>query len=442
MESFFYAVVTVVPMLGVLILVHEFGHFAAAKLFGVRVEVFSIGFGKRLCGFRVGETDYRISALPFGGYVKMTGENPSDEHTGGTEEFVSHPRWQRLIIALAGPFMNAVLAIALLTGVFMVHYEHDLYLDQPAVIGWVMPNSAAAKAGIEPGDRIVEINHIQNPDWDDVRNKVLINANQTIHLVIDRNGERLTKTITPELVGQEGVGDAGLVPQQPLTVTILEDNMPGHKVLQLGDEIVGVDGMTVRSTAALRDHLQQTKDKTVTLAVVRHGQQLSIPVKPAFDSERNEYRIGFGSNPQHVDKLPFAEAFQRSMDQNKKNSLLIVEIMKKLVERKVSIKQMSGPIGIARVSGEIVRQDGFTSLLAFMSLISINLAIFNLLPIPILDGGLVLLLLIEALMRRDINEAIKLRIYQAAAVCLMIFASLVIFNDVMKLLPGLARHLQ
>src|SRR6516165_4897191 len=132
MVSFFYAVVTVVPMLGILILVHEFGHFATAKFFGVRVEVFSIGFGKRLCGFRIGETDYRVSALPFGGYVKMTGENPSDEHTGGAEEFVSHPRWQRLIIALAGPFMNAVLAVALLTGVYMVHYEHDLYLDQPA----------------------------------------------------------------------------------------------------------------------------------------------------------------------------------------------------------------------------------------------------------------------------------------------------------------------
>src|SRR5271168_1783433 len=154
MNSFLIAVASMAVVLGIMILVHEFGHYAAAKLFGVRVDVFSIGFGKRLVGFRRGETDYRISALPLGGYVKMAGENPLESRSGAPDEFMSHPRWQRFVIAFAGPAMNILLAIALLTGVFMVHYERPQFLDQPAVIGWVVENSPAAKAGIEQGDRI------------------------------------------------------------------------------------------------------------------------------------------------------------------------------------------------------------------------------------------------------------------------------------------------
>src|ERR1700678_50066 len=157
MASFFIAVISMAVVLGFMILIHEFGHFAAAKAFGVRVHVFSIGFGKRLVGFRRGETDYRISALPLGGYVKMAGENPLEARTGATDEFMSHPRWQRFVIAIAGPAMNILLAIGLLTVVFMVHYERPDFFDKPAEIGWVVDNSPAAKAGIEQGDRIVRI---------------------------------------------------------------------------------------------------------------------------------------------------------------------------------------------------------------------------------------------------------------------------------------------
>src|SRR5499425_1036316 len=149
-------------VLGVLVFVHEFGHYAAAKLFGVRVEVFSLGFGKRLWGFRRGDTDYRVSALPLGGYVKMSGENPMESRTGDAGEFTSHPRWQRFLIAIAGPAMNELLAIVTLTGVFMFHYERPAYLDQPAVIGWIAPDSPAQKAGLQPGDRIVRIQGIDN----------------------------------------------------------------------------------------------------------------------------------------------------------------------------------------------------------------------------------------------------------------------------------------
>src|SRR6516225_9562679 len=198
MESFLIAVASMAVVLGIMILVHELGHFAAAKFFGVRVDVFSIGFGKRLIGFRRGETDYRISALPLGGYVKMAGENPLEARSGAPDEFMSHPRWQRFVIAVAGPAMNILLAIALLTGVFMVRYEHPIYLDQPAVIGWVRENSPAAKSGVQQGDRIVRIEGVQNPTWEDVILKVVTSPKQPVDVAIQRDNQILEKKIQPD----------------------------------------------------------------------------------------------------------------------------------------------------------------------------------------------------------------------------------------------------
>src|SRR5437016_8592182 len=151
MSFFLTSVLAMVVVLGFMILIHEFGHYAAAKYFGVRVEAFSIGFGPRLVGFKKGDTDYRISAIPLGGYVKMSGENPMDERTGDPKEFLSHPRCHRFIIAIAGPAMNIVLAIGLLTCVYMVHYEAPVFLDKPAVISWIKQASPAVKAGLTPG---------------------------------------------------------------------------------------------------------------------------------------------------------------------------------------------------------------------------------------------------------------------------------------------------
>src|SRR6202163_1158834 len=165
MSGFFIAVLAVAVVLGFMILIHEFGHYAVAKLLGVRVEVFSIGFGKRLLGFRRGDTDYRISAIPLGGYVKMSGENPMDERTGDPGEFLNHPRWHRFLIAIAGPSMNILLAIVLLTTVYMVHYEYPAVYDDAPVIGWVLKDTAAAKAGFQIGDRITRIDDVQNPTW-------------------------------------------------------------------------------------------------------------------------------------------------------------------------------------------------------------------------------------------------------------------------------------
>jgi len=450
MEAFALAAVRnigwVAVVLGIMILVHEFGHYAAAKLFGVRVDVFSIGFGKRLAGFRRGDTDYRISALPLGGYVKMAGENPLESHTGAPDEFTSHPRWQRFVIAAAGPAMNILLAVGLLTGVNMVHYEHPVYLDQPALIGWVVENSPADKAGIQAGDRIVRIDGWQNPTWEDVVLKSAIQTNKPLDLAVQRGNQTLEKEIAPSAnwADPEQMRSIGWVPDEPIIVTQIEPKMPAAKAgVRLGDQIVALNGVPVRSLMAVIRYLQNNGDKSLEITVLRDGQQMKVTATPVVteDQGQKRYRLGFQSDPVTVTKLPFATALSKSIDQNKKYSFLIVDLVSKMVRRETSIKQMEGPIGIARASGEAASQPGWTPLLALMAGISLNLGIFNLLPIPILDGGLILMLAVEGILRRDISIHIKERIYQTAFVFLVLFAVVVIYNDIMKAVPGLAQRL-
>ena len=447
MTAFLYAVVSMAVVLGIMILIHEFGHYAAAKYFGVRVDVFSIGFGKRLCGFRRGETDYRISALPLGGYVKMAGENPLESRSGAADEFMSHPRWQRFVIAIAGPAMNILLAIGLLTGVNMVHYERPQFLDQPAVIGWVLDNSSAAKAGIEQGDRIVRIDGTHNPTWEDVLLKVMISPKQPVDVAIQRGNDVLEKQVTPELEGSgfDAHGSMGWEPEEIPTVSELMPNMPAAKAgIQLNDKIMAINGTPMRSGLSIIHYLQQNVAKPVELTVDRAGKERNFTMIPVQVQENGQtvYRVGFGmSEPIKVGKLPFGKALNASLDENKKFSLLLVDLIHRLMERKASLKQLDGPIGIAIASGDAAQQPGWIPLLRLMAMISLNLGIVNLLPIPILDGGVILLLFVESLMRRDISLRIKERIYQTAFVFIVLVFVVVIYNDLMKALPGLAQRL-
>ena len=440
MAHFLVTAVTMAVVLGVMILIHEWGHYAAAKFFQVRVEVFSIGFGKRLLGFRRGETDYRVSAIPLGGYVKMAGENPMDERTGDPGEFLSHPRWQRFIIAIAGPFMNIVLAVGLLTVVYMVHYEYPAFIDQPGVIAYVKPDSAAAEAGVRPGDRIVRIAGIENPSWEQIGLKVMLSPNEPLAITLNRAGRIIPTTIVPKPVSSSEVGSAGWSPKQSIIVADVEANMPAAKAgIKEGDEIVAVDGQPVPVIEAFIDHLQQSKEQVINISVMRRGQLLTFPLKPVLadaEDKTRRYRVGFESTPlMKVGSLSFIPAFQRSLEDNQRYSMVLLELIQKMVERKVSMKQVEGPIGIGSAIGHAVTEKGWTPLLGLTAGISLNLGIFNLLPIPILDGGVILLLLIEGLMRRDISLHIKERIYQAAFVFLVLFAVTVIYNDIVKRLP-------
>jgi len=447
MTSFLYAVVSMAFVLGIMILIHEFGHYAAAKYFGVRVDVFSIGFGKRLWGFRRGETDYRISALPLGGYVKMAGENPLESRSGAADEFMSHSRWQRFVIAIAGPAMNIMLAIALLTIVNMVHYERPQFFDQPAVVGWVLDNSSAAKAGIEQGDRIVRIDGTHNPTWEDVFLKVMISPKQPVDIAIQRGNDILEKQVTPEAEGAgfDAHGSMGWEPEETPAVTQLAPDMPAAKAgVQLGDKIVAMNGAPMRSGLSIIHYLQQNGSKPVDLTVNRDGKELHFTMTPAqvTDNGQTIYRVGFVmSEAMKVERLPFPKALNASLQENKKFSFLLVELIQRLLEHKASLRQLDGPIGIAREAGDAAQQPGWIPLLSLMAMISLNLGIVNLLPIPILDGGVILLLFVESLMRRDISLRIKERIYQTAFVFIVLVFVVVMYNDLMKALPGLAQRL-
>jgi regulator of sigma E protease len=439
MEHFLISVLAVAVILGFMILIHEFGHYAVAKLLGVRVEQFAIGFGPRLLGFRRGETDYRINLLPLGGYVKMSGENPMDERTGDPREFLSHSRWHRFLIAIAGPSMNILLAIGLLTVVYMVHFEYAAVLDEPAVVGWVVPDTPAAKAGIQAGDRLTSVDGIPNPTWEQVDPREALSPNQPLNVTIERNGQSINKTIIPEPSGNDQIGSAGWIAKEPsVTITDIESGLPANRAgLKIGDQIVALDGQPVPALQMMIETLKRTKDQPVQITVLRQGQSQTYTIQPVLvDATGGEkvYRVGITSNPTKVVSLPLREAFTRSLERNKQGSLLILELLKKMVQRKMSIRSIEGPIGIGRAAGDAAVKKGWTPLLELTSAISLNLGIFNLLPIPIMDGGVILLLFVESLMRKDISMPIKERIYQAAFVFLVLFAVMVIYNDLIKTL--------
>jgi regulator of sigma E protease len=436
-----YMIGSMVLVLGVMILVHEWGHYIAAKLLGVRVETFAIGFGPRLVGFKRNGTDYRISLLPLGGYVKMAGENPFEGRSGDPGEFMSHPRWHRFIIAIAGPAMNIILAVALMTGVYMVHYEHPAYADM-STVAVVEANSPAAKAGLQDGDRIIRIDNTQDPRWIDIQAKIAINPNQPVNLAVQRDGKILDMTLTPQASGANDMGVAGLYPARPLKVGRLEPGLPAEKAgLKSGDEIQTINGAPVLSIEHFVKLLDKNAANPIDLSVSRNGQTVNVKLSAIYDNELKRYRIGFApSEVTRVDTLPFGQAVSRSIETNKKGSSLILQIVEKMLHRPAMIRQVSGPIQIAVYSGEAARQS-IWKLLELMSEISLNLGIFNLFPIPILDGGVILLLLIEGIIRRDISQAIKERIYQAAFVFLVLFAVMVIYNDLLKTIPGLAQRM-
>ena len=432
-------------VLGIMVLVHEFGHFAVAKLCGIRVEVFSIGFGKRLFGFRRGDTDYRLSVLPLGGYVKMAGDNPGEAPTGDPGEFNAHPRWQRILVALAGPFANFILAIALMAGVSMLHNEVQEYFSGPAQTDYIAANTEAFKTGIRSGDLIVHYDTIENPTWEQVNIRSLLNINQTIPFSYIHDGQRTDTKIFVESKGGAdnfSMDKLGLIPKEqatPVQVESLEPNMPAIRAgLQPKDLIASIDGIQLHSVPALLTYLQDQAGKPAALNILRNGQTIPMQITPELADRGDgvkDYRLGFKyvQPPVKVERLPFGKAVVASWEFNKKGSLLIVEVLKRMFTRQVSVRSLSGPIGIGQQIHQAAEMPGWMPLVGLMAYISLNLGIFNLLPIPILDGGMILFLLVETIMGRDLNQQLKERIYQVAFVCILVFAVMVIFNDLSKL---------
>jgi regulator of sigma E protease len=469
MHEFLVSVVAFIVLVGVMVVVHEFGHFAVAKLCGVRVESFSVGFGPRLFGVRYGETDYKICLLPLGGYVKMTGETPDQissstaapdapiieilEKIPGKEgfagapdhdpgSFTNHPRWQRMLIGLAGPVANFILAFALMFFYYGWINETPKHEVTSTTVEWVVPASPAAQAGIQAGDRITHFDTVDNPTWDQVNQRAALNQNQTVPVTVDRAGRtvQLSLPIPAPVKGQEfDVSDVGAIPEfvrGPIGVQSVQAGWPAAQAgLQAGDAIQSVDGHAFHTVQALLAFMQAEQGAPVTLSVVRNGALLPPIVAHPAKLDSAGYKLGFVPVPIPfaASPMPAGEAASRSSQFCLENSSLIVEVLGRIFTRKVSVSQLSGPVGIARMAGDAAEMKGWLPKFGLASAISLNLGIINLLPFPILDGGLILLLIIESLIRRDIGINVKERIYQAAFVVIIAFFAFVIFNDVTKL---------
>ncbi len=436
-------------VLGAMVVIHEFGHFIVAKLFGIRVETFSVGFGKRIWGFKRGDTDYRLSLIPLGGYVKMAGENLDEKITGAPDEFMSKPKWQRFCVAVAGPAMNILTALMIPATIAMFHHEVPAYVNKPAVIKAVEPDSPAEAAGLKPGDQIINIDGVENPIWRDVQDKVLVNFDHDLPLTIKRGDE--TKQVTVRTgsrgSGQDQIGYAGFKPEDTklLVRDISPDSAAAVAGLQPGDNIVAINGKRVEQTRYGADKVVETirasESQPVTLTVIRNGQQLDITATPQMSD--GFYRLGFTSattpfemvNEQlgPVDALKYSVAMNLRVIQLTGTALGQV-----FTGKRAAGDTLSGPIGIASIVGE-ASNHGILPVLELTGFLSLNLGLLNLLPIPVLDGGLIFMIGLEALLGLfglPLTLRIKERMMQVGFVMLMLLMGFVIFNDISKLIPG------
>jgi regulator of sigma E protease len=463
LHSVVVAIVAFIILIGVMVVVHELGHFIVAKVCGVRVEAFSVGMGPRLFGIKYGETDYKVCALPIGGYVKMTGELAEQNLQVGSQSeaaevanedpgsFTAHPRWQRILIGLAGPTANFVLAFVLM--VFYYHWINEVpkYVVHSTTVEWVVPGSDAGRAGLQVGDDIKRFDGVVNPDWMQVGSHAQMNLNQTVPVTVERGGNQvqLWLHIPPLARGEDELdfSDMGILPQfmpGPIKVHDVVSGTPAEKAgLKAGDQIVSVDGHEFHTVSTLLAYMQAFPGKELTLDVLREGKDVVLHATPAKmysgraqgQTADSNWELGFHPEltPVRPDPLPMQKALAEATNYCTANSTLIVEVLGRLFTRQVAVSQLSGPVGIARMAGQAAEMNGWFPKFGLASAISINLGILNLLPFPILDGGLILLLLIESVLRHDISINVKERIYQAAFVVLVVFFAFVIFNDVTKL---------
>jgi regulator of sigma E protease len=458
-------------LIGVMIMIHELGHFWAARYFNVKVETFSLGFGPRLFGFRRGETDYRVSLILFGGYVKMAGEQTGEFGADNTpseaslpEQIVAgrfgaegvenartmaaadprtllaKPRWQRLIIAFAGPFMNLLLAVGLLTGLYMVKYSKLSDADMEVVIGHVLQGSPAAKAGIQDGDRIVNLDGKSNPNWEDVGMKEMESAGRPMFITVDRAGRRIRTVVTPVLSESTGVGYAGWDERGEVEVAEVNPDFPAAKAgLQKGDIVVALNGQPIHSTARFHEVTKNSGGKPVVVEYRRNGETHTVAIQPVYAKVEGltQWRIGVSSQTKLKiinTKLSFPDALAESISQNAKGALFFVHVLEGMVERRMSTKNLTGPIGLASIAGQEARL-GPMEYLSLMAMLSLQLAVLNLMPIPILDGATILMLLIEIVMRRDLSLNVKEAMFKAGFVFIMMLVAFVIYNDLAKMMP-------
>ena len=429
----------VVLVLGIMILVHEWGHFMMARLFGVRVDVFSIGFGPRLFGWKRGATDYRVSLLPLGGYVRMAGQDFGEERTGAPDELVSKRRWQRALIAFGGPAVNLLLPIVLLAGFFiLVGVPYSTYLDRPVQVTALPTENSSEPSPLRVGDRILSLNDLKNPTWEKALSALSQAApGSIVHLEVENNGVR--RSVEAQIKDTEQVQRLFGYPPVPPVIDEVLAGMPAYRAgLRPDDKVVAMNGHPVETWAQFVDGVKHSNGQQLRLEIERKGKVIEADVTPqqgVNDRGEKVWQVGIQVREDvSYRKVGAGDGSKYALVATGSGVEQILAVVGKLVSGRVSVKQLQGVVGIARESGQAVRKGPF-SVVSLMALISLNLGILNLLPIPILDGGHILLLAIEGSIRRDLSMAFKERFVQVGFVFLLVLFGIVMYNDVVRMLP-------
>lgn len=424
--------VAFVFVLGLMIFFHEFGHFVTAKAFGMRVFVFSFGFGKRLAGFKWGDTDCRLSLVPLGGYVKLEGE-PEDhisEDTsalGDGKDFGLRPRWQRFLVYLAGPFANGLLTVAVLSVLYMIGFQVDAALYDKPIVGAVEKGSPAEAAGLRPGDQIFSIDGKPQQSWEDAQYNVLIRPNAALELKILRDGQEQALSVRSGSTSAEKVGTIGVYP-----LVRIGQVLPGKPAEQAGlrpdDAILRIGDTPVRSFTEIPPLLAAAKGAPLAVVVWRDGRSFDLTLTAR--DEGDGPRIGIG--PKFVTRrFGLFAAVAESLRWSWNMTLQTFEVLGRLITAQISPKTMMGPLGIAKASGDAAR-GGLGPLFYLVAVISLQIGIMNLFPLPPLDGGHLAILAGEGLLRRDFSMTVKTWLLNAGAMVLFLLIGLVLYSDLSK----------
>ena len=419
-------------VLGVLIFVHELGHFLAARRHGVRVLTFSLGFGPKILKVTRGDTEYCVSAIPLGGYVKMAGENPEDPRSGQPDEFLSKTKWQRFQILFAGPAMNILLAVVVLAFVLAQGAEVFTYLDQPPVVGAVLPDSPAAQSGIRRNDRILTVAGREVHTWEDLLIEVSTKPNRDVGVTLLRDGSPVSMNVRPVGEGKYEIGNIGVLPDiNPVVDSVIAGDIAEAAGFKAKDVVLAINGERVVTAGLFRQIVGRTGEKETRFTVQRGNERVELLATPKDRGDGAKVGL-YISDPRKSFKPGPLEAIRMSVQQNIKSSGLIFRTLAGLFTGATSVRQLQGPVGIAQLSGESA-QEGFIALLSLMAMLSINLGILNLMPVPVLDGGHILIMALEGIARRDFSMQVKEKMLLAGFVVLMMLMVTVIYNDLTRI---------
>lgn len=428
--------ISFIIVLGVLIFIHELGHFAVAKWSGVKVEKFSLGFGPKLIGIRRGETEYLISALPLGGYVKMVGEAPGEDVTEAdrARSFTAKPVSTRASIVAAGPIMNLVLAVLLMPLIFLIGIKVPAYLEAPATVGYVVPDEAAAKAGIAAGDTIEKVDGQAIGDWETLLASLAMNPGKPLELTVRRGSDIYATKIVPDTSEETGAGYGGMMPPMKPVIGAVSSGYPAAQSGVLpGDEIVSVDGSPVTHWAELEGIIHKSGGKKVF--VLKRGEELiTKEITPSFNEEMNVYLVGISRQEDTVTKkYGLSGSIKKGVETSIDMTARLFAVIKGLIVGDYSLKTLGGPIMIAQVAGKAA-ESGLTDLLSLVAFLSLQLGIINLFPIPVLDGGHITFFILEYFRGKPLSERFMGVAQQVGVALLVALMVLVTYNDIFRIL--------